>query len=173
MYEKLIDNLLTTYDFENKRYAIICVGIPGCGKSTFCKELKNSLTLNVISKDAVRFLFMNYDSSNTAFDINIEEFVALFIQKQVEWLITNTPFNFFSDECNETAAKRILWETMFADKNIEIIYVVFDDFELYRKYMNERRRQVPEAIVAEFRRKFTHPNKKYISAKNFVRKMYE
>jgi tRNA uridine 5-carbamoylmethylation protein Kti12 len=168
MYEKLIKALMEKYDFEKSRIAVICVGIPGCGKSTFCKELKKQQLLNVISKDAVRFLFMNYDISNIDFDMQLEDFMAKFVRKQTNWLYYHTPFNFFIDECNETVTKRLAWEKLFAYKNVEIIYVVFDDFEYYKLYMNERKRKVADEIIQQFIKKFTYPQR-YILVRNYVK----
>lgn len=136
------------------------VGIPGCGKSTFCKKLIQDfpdVNISYISRDDIRFEMLQPHEDYFAHEDDVYSTFIYRIKKSLE-----------DDKCeviiadathlNERARNKLLSQLPL--RNAEIIPVFFKvPFEICLKRNNTRegRRKVPESAIQRMANTLTHP----------------
>lgn len=143
----------------------VLVGVPGSGKSTWIKGETKKLeaagnTTAVISRDAIRFKFLDANQSNDYFAYEREvfnEFVSGIkeaIEAGIEYIFADATHISFRSRMKLLGALKV-------DKDIKIVFETFEmplEVVLFRNSLREGRERVPITVIKNMMKSFTVPN---------------
>ena len=141
-------------ELTNKPVFMMCVGIPGCGKSTWCETHKEELNLVIHSSDAIREEFgdVNDQSKN--------ELVFNTLHRRIKEDLLNGK-NVCYDATNLNRKRRINFiNNELRDIPCEKICMLFaTPIIICRKNNRSRERKVPDEVITRMYKNFEVPCK--------------
>ena len=143
----------------------VLVGVPASGKSTWVKEEIKKLTSAgntaiTISRDAIRFKFLDEHQSNDYFAYENEVFNE-FVNEINKALKLGINYIFIDATHISFRSRMKLLSALKVDKDIKIVFETFKapiEVILFRNSLREGRERVPVSAIKNMIASFTIPN---------------
>lgn len=143
---------------------ILC-GVAGCGKSTWAEQEAQRLSWDgwspvIISRDDVRFRFLDDNNSNDYFAFEDDVFKE-FVREINECAENNFDYIIVDATHISHGSRMKLLRRLRLDAHTDVTFEVFDyplEVCLYRNGLREGREKVPVSVIKSMKASFTVPD---------------